>query len=167
MPTNKAHFMHAGRVDCCLRTATASLLVVLASAGCVILRRLHAHKKPGAMSQQLPLARYFPSQDLVVYVEFDGLERHREAWKKTALFRVLNETTTGAMYEAMVPRVLDLIVPESSGVRVSGKELSEFALHLARSGFAVGINRAGGAGPPRCFGLVIRGGAKAVDSKAC
>ncbi len=67
--------------------------------------------------------RSFPSQDLVVYVEFDGLDRPREAWKKTALFRVLNETTTGAMYEAMVPRVLDLIVPESSGVRVSGKEL--------------------------------------------
>ena len=32
-------------------------------------------------------------------------------------------------------------------------------MHLFRSGFAVGINRAGGAGPPRCFALVIRGGA--------
>ena len=64
------------------------------------------------------------------------------------------------MYEALLPRVLDLIIPDASGVRVSGKELSDFALHLARSGFAVGINRAGGAGPPGCFGLVIRGGAK-------
>ena len=64
------------------------------------------------------------------------------------------------MYEEMLPRVLDLIIPEATGVRVSGKELSDLARHLARSGFAVGINRAGGAGPPRCFGLVIRGGAQ-------
>src|SRR5262249_22620932 len=32
-------------------------------------------------------------------------------------------------------------------------------MHLLRSGFAVGINRAGGAGPPRSFGVVIRGAA--------
>jgi len=152
--------MKARRVDSRLRSASARLLLVLASAALMILAPAARAQEAGRSGQQLPLARYFPSQDLVVYVEFDGLDPHREAWKKTALYRVLNETTTGAMYKALLPRVLDLIIPEASGVSIAGKELSDLALHLARSGFAVGINRADGKGPPRCFGLVIRGGAK-------
>ena len=44
-------------------------------------------------------------------------------------------------------------------------ELTELGLHLFRSGFAVGINRAEGQGPPRCFGLVIRGGPKGEIQK--
>ena len=66
------------------------------------------------------LARYFPRQDLVVYLEFDGLDGHREAWKKTAAYRLLTETTTGAMYEAAVPRVLGLLLSKQSEVRISG-----------------------------------------------
>ena len=46
-------------------------------------------------------------------------------------------------------------------VSMSGKELNHLLRHLAKSGFALGINRAGGVGSPRCFGVVIRGGAKA------
>ena len=80
--------------------------------------------------------------------------------RRRRLFRLFTETTTGAMYEASLPGLFDLIFQESEQRSITGNELSELALHLFRSGFAVGINRAGGAGPPRCFGLVIRGGAK-------
>ena len=52
-----------------------------------------------------PLSRYFPRQDLVVYAEFDGLDAHRDGWKKTAAYRVLNETTTGAMLEQTLSSV--------------------------------------------------------------
>ena len=83
-----------------------------------------------------------------------------QAWKKTAASRLLNETTTGAMYEAMLPRVFDAFLSKQSDVSINGKELTDLLRHLAKSGFAVGINRAGGTGAPRCFGLVIRGGAK-------
>src|SRR5271166_1436910 len=61
-------------------------------------------------ANELSLARYFPRQDLVVYVEFDGIDRHREAWKKTAAARLLTETTTGAMYEESLPRIFDAIL---------------------------------------------------------
>ncbi|MFI5460254.1 MAG: DUF1559 domain-containing protein [Isosphaerales bacterium] len=107
-----------------------------------------------------PLARYFPRQDLVVYAEFDGLDAHRDAWTKTAAYRLLTETTTGAMYEQSISRILDLLLANQSDVPVNGRELTALAMHLLRSGFAVGINRAGGAGPPRCFALVIRAAAK-------
>ncbi len=113
----------------------------------------------------LPLARYFPSQDLVVYVEFEGLDGHREGWKKTAAYRLLNETATGAMYEAALPGVFDLLLSKQAELRINGRELTNLGLHLFRSGFAVGINRAEGQGPPRCFGLVIRGGAKGEIQK--
>jgi len=122
---------------------------------------------PGARGQDerkpvipAPLARYFPRQDLVVYAEFDGLDAHRDAWTKTAAYRLLNETTTGAMYEQSISRILDLFLAKQSDMPVNGRELAALGMHLLRSGFAVGINRAGGAGPPRCFALVVRAAAK-------
>jgi len=122
---------------------------------------------PGAHGQDAPrpvgpapLARYFPRQDLVVYAEFDGLDAHRDAWTRTAAYRLLNETTTGAIYEQSISRILDLILAKQSDVPVNGQELEGLAMHLLRSGFAVGINRAGGAGRPRCFAVIIRAAAR-------
>jgi prepilin-type processing-associated H-X9-DG protein len=105
------------------------------------------------------LARYFPRQDLVVYVEFDGLDAHRDAWSKTAAYRLLNETRTGVLYAQSICRMLNLILAKQPDVPATGPELEAFALHLVRRGIAVGINRAGGAGPPRSLGVVLRGGA--------
>ena len=98
-----------------------------------------------------PLARYFPRQDLVVYAEFDGLDAHREAWTETAAYRLLNETTTGAMLEQSIARILDMMLADDPGPG-PGPRAGALGVHLLRSGFAVGINRAGGAGLPRSFG---------------
>jgi prepilin-type processing-associated H-X9-DG protein len=136
------------------------LIFALASAaGLIAARPAGAQEAPRAPSQH-SLARYFSSQDLVVYVEFDGLDRHDAAWKKTAASRLLNETTTGAMYEAMLPRVFESLLSKQPDSSINGKELTAVLGHLAKSGFAAGINRAGGAGAPRCICLVIRDGAK-------
>jgi prepilin-type processing-associated H-X9-DG protein len=135
-----------------LRSASASSLIaaLVALAGAIAAR-------PGDTA---PLARYFPREDLVLYIEFDGLDAHRAAWTKTAAYRLLNETTTGAMYEQSIARIIDIIRAKQSSLPVSGQELVVVAKHLLRAGFAVGINRAGGTGPPRCFGVVIRGAAR-------
>jgi prepilin-type processing-associated H-X9-DG protein len=118
-----------------------------------------AAQGPSKPSDPPPLARYFPRQDLVVYAEFDGLDAHRDAWKKTATYRVLNETTTGAMLEQTLARFLDETVLSVVGEPARGRDLVGLGKHLLRSGFALGINRAGGVGLPRCFGIVIRGAA--------
>ncbi len=112
-----------------------------------------------------PLSRYFPRQDLVVYAEFDGLDAHRDGWKKTAAYRVLNETTTGAMLEQTLSRFLDQLMAGGTNMPATGPELTGLGEHLLRSGFAVGINREGGKGLPRSFGLVIRGGATGQPGK--
>ncbi len=69
------------------------------------------------------------------------------------------------MYEAAIPRLFGLFLARQNAVRINGRELTKFLSQLFRSGFAVGINRAGGTGPPRSFGLVIRGGAKGDTPK--
>ncbi len=109
-----------------------------------------------------PLARYFPRRDLVAYAEFDGLDSHRAAWEKTAAYRLLTETTTGAMLEQSAARLLDLILTPGNGQRtlpVGGRDLVALGEHLMRSGCVLGINSPKAPGPPRCAAVVIRGAA--------
>ena len=97
----------------------------------------------------------------MAYAEFDGLDAHRDAWTKTAAYKLLNETTTGAMYEQMLGAARRSWSRRARrDCQSRGKNWSPLGLHLIRSGFAVGINRAGGEGPPRCLCVVIRGGAR-------
>jgi prepilin-type processing-associated H-X9-DG protein len=131
--------------------------LIVASLGLVVPPRALAQDH--APGRRDALARYFPRQDLVAYAEFDGLDAHRDLWTKTAAYRLFNETTTGAMYEQAVERLVGLVPPGQMPLPVQGKELVALWLHLVRSGFAVGVNRAGGEGPPRCLAVVIRGGA--------
>ena len=79
---------------------------------------------------------------------------------KNRRLSALERNDHGRNVQALLPRVFDVLLSKQSNVSITGKELADLGLHLAKSGFAVGINRAGGVGPPRCFGLVIRGGAK-------
>src|SRR5262245_36636135 len=102
---------------------TAALFSLASAAGLIATRVASAQEAkppPGSPS----LARYFSSRDLVVYVEFDGLDHHDAAWKKTAAYRLLKETTTGAMYEAMLPRVFQAILTTQSDISFNGQELT-------------------------------------------
>ncbi len=110
-------------------------------------------------SRPAPLARYFPGRDLVAYAEFDGVDAHRAAWAKTAAYRLLTETTTGAMLEQSAARLLDLVLSGRTGAVVGGRDLVALGQHMLHSGCAVGLNHAGVAGPPRCLAVVIRGAA--------
>ena len=91
--------------------------------------------KPAAPA---PLRAYFPRQDLVVYVEFDGLDAHRDAWTKSAAYRLLTETTTGAMLEQSAAQALDRVMSGQSQVPTKGRELVALVKLLMRSGFAPG-----------------------------
>ncbi len=107
-----------------------------------------------------PLARYFPKDDLVVYGEFDGVERHADAWKQTAAARLLNETPTGEMLESVVTQLLQRMLESDPNAKLTGKDTMTLAKHAFRYGFAFGINRKGGLEKPSCVGLVLRNGAK-------
>ncbi len=106
-----------------------------------------------------PLAGYFPRQDLVVLVEFDGLDAHAVAWKETAAYRLLNETSTGAMLEQVAIQLADRAFLAAPGGTMTGVQWLDLVLHGFRSGFAFGINHPGPPAKPTCIGFILRGGA--------
>jgi hypothetical protein len=109
-----------------------------------------------ALEERSPLARYFPRQDLVVYAEFAGFDAHANACKKSAAYRLLNETTTGAMLEKVFAQVADRALSAAPGPKLTGTDLLSFIEQVARSGFAFGIVRKPGEPKPSCIALVLR-----------
>jgi prepilin-type processing-associated H-X9-DG protein len=111
-------------------------------------------KKPAA------LARYFPRQDLVIYAEFDGFDAHDGLWRKTAAYRVLNETRTGSMLDDIARQLAERILSVTPGQPLTAKELRLVVEHAARNGFALGVVRKPEEPRPSFVGLVLRGAAK-------
>ena len=94
-----------------------------------------------AAADSKPLARYVPKDDLVVFAEFSGLDAHKEAWRKTATYKMLNETGAGAMLEEVLAQTIDTALASApEGSKPSGKHVVEAIERWARSGFVVGIN---------------------------
>ncbi len=117
---------------------------------------------PAAEPKPQPLARYFPKKDLVAYVEFDGVDAHSEAWKKTSLARMFAETPAGPMLEKVAAQTLEgLLSPDMEGI-LSADDVSKIVSTTARSGFAFAINRKADdpSARPSCIGLVLRGAGK-------
>ena len=118
---------------------------------------LPAHAGADDPARQASLARFFPSQDLVAYAEFDGLDAHSDLWRKTAAYRLLNQTTTGAMLEEIVAQVADRATRSAPGRDLTGNEWLAIVEGVARAGFAFAIVRAPDEPRPSCIGLVLRG----------
>ncbi|WP_406694895.1 DUF1559 domain-containing protein [Singulisphaera sp. Ch08] len=111
-------------------------------------------------AETVPLARYFPKQDLAVYAEFDGLDTHGELWRKTAAYRLLNETSTGAMLESVLVQIAERFRSNSTTTLPEAGEMKLLIEHAIRHGFAVGVVRNPGQPQPIWVGAVIRGGGK-------
>ncbi len=80
-----------------------------------------AAARPGTLA---PLARYFPDTGSRGCTSSStGSTAIRSRGKKTAAYRLLNETTTGAMYRAALPRIFGLLLREQSDVPLKGREL--------------------------------------------
>ncbi len=53
------------------------------------------------------MPRFVPRDNLILYVDFDGLDAHAEAWQKTAAYKMLNQTPLGVMLEEVAAQLLD------------------------------------------------------------
>ena len=64
-----------------------------------------------------PLARFVPKENLVAYFEFSGLDSHEAAWKNTASYKMLTDTTLGEMLGMVVGAVAreDLSIIPTTG----------------------------------------------------
>ncbi len=106
------------------------------------------------------LAEYFPRQDLVVYAEFDGLERHEETWRKSAMYRMLTETPTGAMLDDLGTQLSAIVMSNSGDPTLKSLNLLTLFKHTANAGFALGIVRHPGDRKPSLVGVVVRNAAQ-------
>ena len=67
-----------------------------------------APKAPAAQSSASSLARYVPRQDLFVYLEFQGLDAHADAWRKSAAYKLLNDTKLGSLLEDLATQGIEM-----------------------------------------------------------
>jgi hypothetical protein len=82
-----------------------------------------------------PLARYAPAERLYLHAEILGLDSQTDAWKKTAAYKMLNETTLGAMLEDLATQLVERLMSKNPNAnRVSGANLVAIAKHVARHG---------------------------------
>jgi len=93
-----------------------------------------------APSAPVPLGRFVPKENLILYVEFAGLSATTTSWKNTAAYRMLNDTPLGAMMEDVTTQLLEKALSLYPNRKLSGGELVTLLKHSAQSGWVVAIH---------------------------
>ena len=82
-----------------------------------------------------------PRQDLLFYLEFDGVDAHATAWRATSAYKLLNETKLGVLLEDLASQGLELaqqsVAPAN---RIKGAEVVALLKHMARQGFVFAVS---------------------------
>ncbi len=60
---------------------------------------------------------------------------HKDAWQKTAAYKMLNETTLGTMLEDVGSQVIERLLSSRPDRRVTGTEVVKLVENLVQSGF--------------------------------
>ncbi len=85
------------------------------------------------------LSSYVPGGKLIAYFEFAGLDAHADAWKKTAAYKILNDTPTGVMLEDVLAQLINQTAVKDSGLKVNGTESVALLKHMAKNGFVAAL----------------------------
>src|ERR1700733_8886594 len=137
----------------CLRGAISLVAIVLTSASWA------------SAADTKPLARYVPKDNLLVYAEFSGLDAHADAWRKTAAYKMLNETPAGAMLIDVLGQTADgLLENAPEGAKPSGKQISAMFERFGRSGFVFAAIGKLGPTPPKTLFVLRDAGGKDVGA---
>ncbi len=111
-----------------------------------------------------PLPRFVPRDNLILYVDFDGLDAHAEAWQKTAAYKMLNQTPLGVMLEEVAAQLLDKALESVPNRKLSGAEIVTLVKLMARKGWVLAWN-AKLTGPNSFVGTLVLRGAAAKDKE--
>ncbi len=86
-----------------------------------------------------PGARFVPAEKLAIYFESDGLKPHEEGWHKTAAYRLLHETTAGAMFDDLAGQMIKLVLGPEGRNRPSAEEVKAVLDHVMQNGLTFGV----------------------------
>ena len=104
-----------------------------------------------------PLPRFVARDNLIFYVDFDGLDAHSEAWQKTAAYKMLNQTPLGTMLEELAAQLLDKFLEIMPNHKFSGAEAVTLVKHMARKGWVLALNSNQKGANPFVGTFVLRG----------
>jgi hypothetical protein len=97
-----------------------------------------------------------PKENLVCYAEFAGLDARAEAWKKTAAYKMLNQTPLGVMLEEVSAQLLEKGMSVLPNRKLSGSDMVTLVKNLARNGWVFGFNASLKGNNPIHITLVMR-----------
>jgi prepilin-type processing-associated H-X9-DG protein len=84
------------------------------------------------------LARYVPGENVIALFEFDGIDAHRDAWKKTAAQKALNDTQLGALFRDLAGQGFDIAQQMNPDFKkVAKADVFLLSEHVVSKGFAV------------------------------
>ncbi len=110
------------------------------------------------------MPRFVPRDKLILYVDFDGVDAHAEAWQKTAAYKMLNQTPLGVMLEEVAAQLLDKALESVPNHKLTGAEIVTLVKLMARKGWVLALNANLKGANPFVGTLVLRGAA-AKDKK--
>ena len=128
----------------------------------------HAQQARPKAAGSPSLSRYVPQKDLMVYIEFDGLDAHAATWKQSAAYKILNNTKFGALIEDVLRQGIKAIRKgdEKAEEKVPAAEVITTIKQIAKSGFVFAVN---GKDAKKSADLrmmiVVRGGAQSQMRK--
>ncbi len=117
-----------------------------------------AAAQPAATSVT-PLPRFVPRDNLIFYLDFDGLDAHAEAWQKTAAYKMLNQTPLGVMLEEVAAQLLDKPLESVPNRKLTGAEIVTLVKLMARKGWVLALNANPSVANPFVGTFVLRGAA--------
>ena len=84
-------------------------------------------------------ARFIPAKNLAVLVEYDGLGAAPERWKQTAAYAVLNQTSAGEMLGSVGRQVVERLLKEETGAKITGADLTRYTETAFQRGFLFAV----------------------------
>ena len=99
----------------------------------------------GQATKALPLTRYVPGDGLAALLEHEGLDG--PAWKATSAYKILNDTSFGAMAGDIIAQAIDRGLQSAPGAPLTGQDAAGILTHMAARGFALGY--CGSLAPPQ------------------
>ena len=87
-----------------------------------------------------PLSHYVPRQDLLSYLEFDGIDAHQAAWQASAARKLLTDTKLGGLLEDLLSQYFEMSQQGSPPEhRVKSADIIAGIKLAARQGFVLGV----------------------------
>ncbi|MHC5542326.1 hypothetical protein ACYOEI_29230, partial [Singulisphaera rosea] len=117
-----------------------SFVVLLLSLGWTSLSTAQTPKAKPVTQPSSSLTQLIPAEKLAVYLEFQGFAARDQAWRRSALYKILNQTTLGELFEDLATQAFQAISRVGDEARPAIKISFSLLNKVLRQGFVLAMN---------------------------